>query len=136
GTPKAPNQPCGGASQCLDDGVFRDIVAPEVGDLVITELLPNSSAVADNVGEWFEVRATANVDLNGLRVGWGVAGDPLTSNWPTGTSSNIGPDCLRVTAGSYVLFARSNDPMENGDLPPVDVHVSNLQMPNTGDRYL
>ena len=136
GTPKAPNVACGGGGQCLDQGVFRDIVTPQVGDLVITELLPNSAAVADNVGEWFEVRANANVDLNGLRVGWGVAGDPLTPNWPTGSSSNIGQECLRVTTGSYVLFARNTDSAVNGGLPPVDVHVSNLQMANTGIRYL
>lgn len=95
--------------QCNDGGTMRAAVAPEVGQLVITELMPSPNAVDDNVGEWFEARATADFDLNG--VGLDRAGDSMAPNVIES------PDCIRVTAGSYVVFARSADSTMNGGLP-------------------
>lgn len=97
--------------QCNDGAGMRDVVTPAAGELVITELMPNPFGSADiDVGkEWFEVKAMADVDLNGLGI------DRLnTTTTPDVIES---PDCIRVTAGSYVVFARSFDPGVNGMLP-------------------
>ena len=47
GSPGAANAPCSIVAQdrCLDDGGQRDVVNPEVGDLVITEIMADPAAV-------------------------------------------------------------------------------------------
>ncbi|HVK84684.1 MAG TPA: hypothetical protein VM513_11285 [Kofleriaceae bacterium] len=114
GTPGAENAQCTTDPQpgtCLDDGTARAAVAPVAGDLVITEVMPSPNAVSDTTGEWFEVLVTRDVDLNG--VGLDRAGD---STNPTVITT---PDCLRVGAGSRIVFARSGDLALNGGLPPI-----------------
>ena len=113
GTPRSPNEDCAVviAGQCNDGGNLRDTVPPEPGDLVITEIMPSPDAVEDAVGEWFEVLVTRDVDLNDLvlqRAGGPGGADPVLSE-----------DCLRVTAGEYVVFARSDDATVNGGLAAV-----------------
>lgn len=112
GTPGADNPACGGipSGTCLDGGVERDLVVPQAGDLVITELMPDPAAVTDANGEWFEVLATAAVDLNGLQFG----DDPGS---PDGTLPASG-DCIAVSAGDRVVVARTADEALNGGLPP------------------
>ncbi len=95
--------------QCHDGVAMRDTVAPGPGDLVITEVMPSPSAVSDTVGEWFEARVVKDLDLNG--VGLDRAGD-TTANPELIEAS----ECLRVTAGTHVVFARSGDPLANGGL--------------------
>jgi hypothetical protein len=111
GTPGADNPSCGTlpTGTCLDGGTRREVVSPQPGDLVITELMPNPSAVADTAGEWFEILATASVDLNGLELG-----DDLAS---PDTRLPVGGDCLAVGAGARVIVARNADPSLNGGLP-------------------
>jgi len=113
GTPSAVNTDCGGMVQdgmCDDGGMMRAIVEPAPGDLVLTEVMANPNAVSDAAGEWFEIAVLANVDLNGLEL-----------STPGGIQDTLAaPACLEVTAGSFVVFARSTDPMANGGLPVVD----------------
>jgi hypothetical protein len=95
--------------QCNASGTMRDIMVAGSGDLVITEIMPSPAKVADAVGEWFEAVATQDVDLNG--VGLDRAADAAMPNVITST------DCLHVTAGTYVVFAKATDPSTNGGLP-------------------
>jgi hypothetical protein len=109
GTPGAENPQCGGSGTCNDGGEERPIVAPQIGDLVITEIMPDPSAVDDADGEWFEVLVTADVDLNGLQLGA-----------PAGRADTTlpeGGDCLAVSAGDRIVLARSDDGATNGGLP-------------------
>jgi hypothetical protein len=94
--------------QCNDHGTMRDAVAPGPGDLVITEVMPSPTKVSDPNGEWFEAKVMSDVDLNG--VGLDRAGDAIKPDIITST------DCLRVTAGSYVVFAKAAMAV-NGGLP-------------------
>jgi hypothetical protein len=112
GTPGAANPSCGStpAGTCNDGGADRAVVLPQPGDLVITEIMPNPAAVGDTAGEWFEILATADVDLNGLQLG-----DDLAS--PDATLP-AGGDCLTVGAGQRVVLARNADEAQNGGLPP------------------
>lgn len=117
GSPGVANEPCSIVEQttCLDNGTARDVVQPGVGDLVISEFMPNPDVADDAVGEWFEVVATADFDLNGV-----VAGkDPLDPK-----VNIVDENCLTVTAGDYMLFARSEDMLVNGGLPVVDYTFS------------
>jgi hypothetical protein len=89
------------AGACSDGGTMRDAIPPGIGDLVITEVMPKPTAVSATTGQWFEIKAMKDVDLNG--VGLDRASD--TSN-PTELAS---PTCIHMAAGSYAVFARSAD---------------------------
>lgn len=112
GSPAEVNPACGSVNPtvCTDGGTERDVVPPAAGDLVITEFMPDPSAVGDAQGEWFEVLVLADVDLNGLELGTEV-----------GNAATVVPggDCIAVTAGTRVVFARSADAATNGGLDPV-----------------
>jgi hypothetical protein len=114
GTPGAENDPCPiviPAGKCLDGQTVRDVVRPAVGDLVITEVMPDPNAVADLTGEWFEVSVTRDVDLNDLEIGT-VTGTPQVTL--------VDSNCRRRTAGTRLVFAKSSDPGANGQLPTVE----------------
>jgi hypothetical protein len=91
---------------CTDAGSMRPVVSPATGELVITEVMPSPSKVSDTAGEWFEAKALAPFDLNGL--GLDRAGD--TANPSTIDS----PTCIHVDTGDYVVFAKSLDSTMNG----------------------
>lgn len=92
------------------DGTFRPVVAPTIGDLVITEVMPSPSG-DDNLAEWFEVEVKAAVDLNQLEL------DRVSDNLAPDVLQSV--DCIRVAPGDRLVFAKSADPAENGNLPPV-----------------
>ncbi len=97
------------AGVCNDNGTMRDVVAPMPGQLVISEVMPSPNAVSDTVGEWFEVTALADVDLNGLAPD--RAGD---SSAPQALDN---PDCVHLATGERAIFAKSADMTMNGGLP-------------------
>lgn len=115
GTPGSDNGQCeipAPAGQCFDDsGSPRPIVTPSVGDLLITEFHANPDVVDDGDGEWFEVRANATVDLNGLEIRRAEDDDaePLVAG-----------DCISLQAGEYAVIAHEREPATNGGLPQVD----------------
>lgn len=115
GTPGAVNAMCAvnPTGMCTDAGtnMLRAIVKPMAGQLAINEWMPDSKLVADTQGEWFEVKATADVDLNGLQAGTTTLGTPLI---PASGA------CVRVAAGGYALFAHNAVAGTNGGLPMVD----------------
>jgi hypothetical protein len=92
--------------------VSRSIVPPAVGDVVITEYMSDPNMVVDTVGEWFEIYVSRDVDLNGLTMGRDPTADP--------DAVLDEPACLRAPAGSYLVFAKNDDPALNGGLPRVD----------------
>ena len=99
--------------QCSDAGTMRNTVPPMIGDLVLTEALPNPSVVSDADGEWFEVFAVNAVDLNGVALD--RAGD--TTN-PKVIES---PDCVHMNAGSYGIFVKKTEMAINGGLPSASI---------------
>lgn len=116
GTPGDANDTCQGLvpTTCNDGGTPREVVPPGAGGLVITEFMP--SPVSPQAGrEWFEVLVTADADLNGLKIAKTLDA--------TGASATVlqSDDCLRVTAGTYLVFGHGTDAAANGGLPRVDV---------------
>jgi hypothetical protein len=126
GTPGEANPACGGVATgtCLDGDTERDVISPTVGQLVITEIMPDPSAVTDANGEWFELLATGDFDLNGVSFGH-APGDPDSTLEPAGP-------CLEVGAGQRVVIAKSIDPLVNGDLPQADYSSGSLSLANAG----
>ncbi len=129
GTPGTPNAHCVGPNECVDVGSGigiasepRPVIPAESGDLVINEVMADPENVSsDASGEWFEVLVTRDVDLNGLHLGK-VFGDPV--------NTMTAAECLRAAQGTALLFARSADAQQNGELPPVD-HEFLFSLTNT-----
>jgi hypothetical protein len=128
GTPGLSNPDCIPEAQlgtCLDNGAPRPIVPPGPGDLLITEVMASPAKANDTTGEWFEVLARADVDLNDVTVANGSgSSDTLASQ-----------SCLHVSTGQYVLLARSSDSFVNGDLPPPTATYS-LSFSSTNERVI
>ncbi len=112
GTPGQANTPCLSEGECLPDGLDtpRAVQTPGAGDLVITEIFPNPAGTESH-REWFEVLATASVDLN-----WIVITRPDSDN----DNQIVSPECLPIEPGDRMLIARNANPEENGGLPTPD----------------
>jgi hypothetical protein len=110
GSPGAVNEQCpppAGSCTDPDDATLRASVPPTAGQLVITEWMADLPG-ADTDKEWFELKASASFDLNGLQAGLTTLGaTPIVAN---------GGTCLEVTAGEYLLFAETDTVT---GLPPV-----------------
>jgi hypothetical protein len=109
GTPREANGFCSVAvapTTCSG----REVIAPAPGDVVITEVMPRPVVAGDD-GEWFEILALADFDLNGLHAGT-AAGQPRFQV--------DSADCIPVTAGQHLVFVRRDDPARNGGLPAAD----------------
>ncbi|MFP2931644.1 hypothetical protein ACLESO_41955 [Pyxidicoccus sp. 3LG] len=96
---------------CIDRSTSRVRAprVPDAGSLVLTELMADPSAVADATGEWVEVLALRDVDLNGVSLSNG-------SGSSTVLASTL---CLSIKAGGRAVIARSGDVSLNGGLPAV-----------------
>lgn len=80
----------GGECTCFDAGLgqLRAQVKPAPGQLKIGEWLPQPLLAPEILAEWFEVRALAPVDLNGLQAGVSaLGGTPILA---------YGGNCLRL----------------------------------------
>lgn len=109
-TPAAENAPDASA-EGADAGAMRTgggpTAQPAIGDLVITELMPDPGAVSDEQGEWIELfnrRESGAIELAGCALN-----DGNTREHPIRTS-------LSVPAGAYVTLARSEQPGFTPDL--------------------
>ncbi|NBC38569.1 hypothetical protein GTZ93_01900 [Corallococcus exiguus] len=116
GTPGRTNRVCtatdAGTAQagCIDrtTGQTRALRTPTVGSLVLTEFMADPAAVPDAQGEWVEVLALREVDLNGV-----------TLANESGSSVLESPLCLSMKAGGFAVLARGDDASLNGGLPSV-----------------
>ncbi len=88
----------------LNAGSAKAALSP--GDLVITEVLANPDAVSDTAGEWFEVynASAGGIDLTGL-----VIRDQSSNSHTVSGNSPI-----TVAPGSYFVFGRNGDSLNNG----------------------
>ncbi|AEI63112.1 lamin tail domain-containing protein [Corallococcus macrosporus] len=120
GTPAPPG--------CIDrtTGASRARRTPAAGSLVLTEFMADPQAVADATGEWVEVLALRDMDLNGVSL----------SNEGGSRATFESALCLSVKAGGRAILARSEDAARNGGLPAV-LGTFNFNLPNTaGNRKL
>ena len=85
-------------------GARLDLQASAGPTLVINEIMPNPSGVADELGEWFEVHnaGTAPIDLQNYRI---------ASN---NDAVHVINTSVVVPAGGYAVLARNGDAAVNG----------------------
>ncbi|MET0401867.1 MAG: lamin tail domain-containing protein [Cystobacter sp.] len=100
------------AGTCLSPstGSWRSVVRPLPGDLLLTEVMADPRAVPDARGEWVEVFARRDVDLNGV----------VLANEGGGRNVlDAPPRCLEMRAGTHAVLAHESAPSLNGGLPEV-----------------
>lgn len=97
---------------------------PQPGDIVITEIMQNPSAVSDSNGEYFEVYNTtgSDIDLNG----WQIEDNDF--DFHTIASSVI------VPAGGYAVLGRNGNTATNGGLAVDYVYGSDISLANGADE--
>ena len=81
---------------------FEAVLHPVSGSVIVNEIMSNPTAVADNVGEWFEVAnvSAQTIDLGGCIVSNG-------SNQSTLPAHSLAP-------GNLAVVARSTSEIDNG----------------------
>ncbi len=113
-----------GLDNDCDGLVDEDYVA--VGDLVITEMMPDPDPLDDEDGEWFELynASARDIDLQG----WTFA--------DSGGAVTVDGSVV-IAAGAYAVFAANPNPITNGNLEDVawvfdwdEVHLN-----NSGDSW-
>jgi len=94
------------------------------GDLVVTEIMRNPAAVADALGEWFEIYDPTAFDfeLMGLLV------------QDDGTDSFVITSSLIVPAGGYVVLGVNADAMTNGGAAVDYEYGTAMALGNSGDE--
>lgn len=119
GTPGAANIICGSASCEESSGEERNLVAPEPGELVVTELLADVAG-PDQGKEWLElyVAAGRTVDLNAM-----VLRVTKMENGAVTEAAIGGIACAPAASGSYVVIGGSADTTVSGGVA-VDVVAS------------
>jgi len=120
---EAGREDCEASDGFCVGGVCRGSRPADVGDLVITEIMPDPTAFGDAAAEWFEVLnvATVSVDLGGLLVSddgnddFTIAGE------------------LIVPPGDYVVLGRNADPAQNGGVTLDYAYGTAMNLANAGD---
>ncbi|HEX8904282.1 MAG TPA: DNA/RNA non-specific endonuclease, partial [Longimicrobiaceae bacterium] len=115
---------------CTDTGT--ELVTPNAprGDVVsstglmITEVMPDPSKVADTAGEWFEVYngGTAAVNLQGYKI---VSAAGLTAS-----ESHTIASAVVVDPGEYVVFGNNANTATNGGVPVAYSYGSSITLNN------
>lgn len=108
GTPGAANPTCPlpptECGMCYDNGLLRASRPPKIGELVISEMMPNAKLTDGTVGEWFELQVVGGpIDLNCLQYGGNTTKFLADPTKPEQTIE--GSECLSVGPGSVQLFA-------------------------------
>ena len=100
-----------------------------VGQIVITEVMQNPSAVSDANGEWFELHNAGGsaVDIDG----WKIKDDSTSSE--THTISKSGG--LTIAAGGYIVLAEDGDSTVNGGIT-ADYDYSTISLGNSTDGLI
>ncbi len=122
-----------GALEICDDGLVNDCdeadggsaghACPVVGDLVVSEVMPNPSVLSDASGEWIEVynASASDIDLEGMLV------------YDDGSDSDQILSSVVVTAGGFVTLVRNASALREYDYVLSDFTLTNL---SSGDEVI
>jgi hypothetical protein len=99
----------------------------QVGDLLISEVMANPSAVSDTNGEWFELFNTSanSIDINGLT----ISDDGSNSHQINNGAS------LFIASGSYFVLGRNSHITDNGGYT-ADYVYTNFTLGNSADQIV
>ncbi|MEO0898157.1 MAG: DUF3616 domain-containing protein [Bacteroidota bacterium] len=111
--------------------VLDTVQAPALafaGDIVITEILQNPSAVSDANGEWFEIynASIAPIDLRG----WIILDNDNDSHVIDSASN------LTINPGEYITLGNNGDSASNGGVVHAYVYGTNFFLSNSSDELV
>ncbi|HEX6747488.1 MAG TPA: DNA/RNA non-specific endonuclease [Longimicrobium sp.] len=111
-----------GTEMVAPSGPRHDVVASN--GLMITEVMPDPTKVADTAGEWFEVYngGSAAVDLQGYKI---VSAAGLTASESHTIASSV-----VVDPGEYVVFGNNANTATNGGVPVAYSYGSSVTLNN------
>lgn len=115
-SPGATNVGCGGTGSGADD---------RLGQVIVTEFVPDPDGVEDSLGEWLELTNIGETDVD--LTGWALA--------DAGRNYVAIPDGTLIGAGETLVFARSADSTANGGVV-ADVALGDAFTLNNHDLYL
>jgi hypothetical protein len=121
---------CDDGNQQSLDGCSEQCELEElaVGDVIITEVMPNPAGVSDMHGEWFEVFNNTTWPIN--LAGWEVEDD-------SGSPHLIDAgDQLWIEPGASFVFGVSNDLAKNGGVTVDYVYGSDIQLFHVEDGII
>ncbi|WP_111706998.1 lamin tail domain-containing protein [Lutibacter citreus] len=101
------------------------IVSPNVGSIIITEIMQNPDQVNDSDGEYFEVYNTTASDID--MQGW-VISDAGSNSYTIGSS-------VIVPSNGYAVFARNSDSGLNGGFT-ANYEYSGITLGNADDEII
>ncbi|SFU28896.1 Por secretion system C-terminal sorting domain-containing protein [Pustulibacterium marinum] len=104
-----------------------DVTCANAGDVIITEIMQNPSAVYDNEGEWFELYNTTSSDIN--MQGW-VIKDEASE----GEEFTI--SALTIPANGYVVLGTNADVTTNGNVTVDYEYGSAISLGNGTDGII
>ena len=96
---------------------------PFTGSLVITEIMPNPSAVRDAAGEWFEIHNPDPARAVNLQ-GWLIRKESENGHRISGE--------VEIPPGGYLVLARNADSSANGDIA-AGYQYQGINLTNDGD---
>lgn len=96
------------------------------GDLVVSEIMADPAAVADSVGEWFEI-----INVSGRVLGL----DGLSVRDDASDLHVLAGAGLQIAAGQAFVLARNGDSAQNGGLA-VDYVYSDFVLGNSADEII
>tara|TARA_R110002051_G_C8714535_1_gene495964 strand:+ start:62 stop:1897 length:1836 start_codon:yes stop_codon:yes gene_type:complete len=102
-----------------------DAICSAVGDLIITEIMQNPSAVSDDNGEYFEVYNTTNSPIQ--LQGWTI------KSLTTDSKDDIIKISLIVPANGYLVFGENADISTNGGVTVDYQYDSKIFLGNGSD---
>lgn len=110
-----------------DSESFTFTTPSSPGDVIITEIMQNPTAVSDNDGEFFEIYNTtgSTIDLDG----WVIKDKDSESH----TIDNGGP--LNINSGEYLVLGRNLDTATNGGVN-VAYQYSSFFLGNSSDEVI
>jgi hypothetical protein len=120
------NSSCSFTRSITSPACVGTVTCVNAGDLIITEIMQNPSAVSDSDGEYFEIYNTTSAAIN--MAGYIIKDENSTTE--THTISN-----LTVPANGYVVLGNNADTATNGNVP-VDYEYSGIFLGNGTDGLI
>lgn len=135
GTPTTSNSTtwCEAATNTINPPMMNSncstgVSCPNVGDLIITEIMNNPNAVGDNNGEYFEIYNTtgSDIDIEGFQI--------KDADFDAFIIANGAP--LNVPANGYLVLGNNADVMTNGGVTVDYSYGGDMFLSNSGDELI
>lgn len=116
-----------GVADCEDSDCYLDAAClARPGEIIITELMKNPSAVDDGVGEWFELYNDSEFVLS-------LEGAVISDD---GTDTHTITGELLMDPGTYLVLGNNSDSATNGGVTVDYVYGGDITMGNGSDEVV